>query len=181
MRIISGKWARRRLAKVRGDIRPTGVRLRTSLFDSYGDRIKGSHWLDGFAGSGAVGLEALSRGAASVVFNERDEDALKILRRNLEICGLPTGHQVLDRDIFALLRTFRPERRFDVIFLDPPYDFGRYEKLLTRVASSGWLAADGRIVLEAFKRTEPQPPQGLTLLRRMRASDDVLNIYGPTS
>jgi 16S rRNA (guanine966-N2)-methyltransferase len=132
MRIISGKYRGRRLAAVRGDVRPTSDRLRETLFNVIGDRIEGATWIDVFAGSGAVGIEALSRGARFVLFNDTSRDAIRLIKKNLELCGVEEGFQIRERDAFSVLRGLKPGFA-DVIFCDPPYDFGRYEKLLRRL------------------------------------------------
>ncbi len=178
MRIISGRYGRRKLAKVRGDIRPTGDRLRGALFDVLGESVIGSTWLDGFAGSGAIGIEALSRGARYVVFNDRDPVSLKLIRKNLELCRASAGWEVHGMDIFALLREVSLDRPIDFAFFDPPYDFGRYDKLLAKATLSPAIGPDAHIILEMQSKTALETwPDSLQLIRRLRAGSSCLRIF----
>ena len=140
MRIIAGEFKGQRLKVPRHNVRPTSDRLRESLFNALGEKmITDSLWLDAFAGSGAVGIEALSRGAKHVVFNDRDRVALKVTEENLELCGISTGFTMFRKDVFVLLRN-PPDsisrRPLNVLFLDPPYDFGRYRRRHHSVSSN---------------------------------------------
>lgn len=106
MRIIAGRFKGNRLKVPRSDVRPTSDRLRGSLFSALGDKmLQGSLWLDAFAGTGAVGIEALSRGAEHVIFNDRDRIAYQVVRDNLERCGIEEGCTLVRKDVFVLLRT----------------------------------------------------------------------------
>ncbi len=128
MRIIAGHWKGKRLSRVPGSVRPTSDRLRESLFNVLGNRVEGSRWLDAFAGSGAVGLEALSRGAVFVLFNEKDRRVCEVVRHNLDICRRSDGpavkgsYEVRAEDAFVLLRRVQAPV-FDFVFLDPPIGF----------------------------------------------------------
>ena len=102
-------------------MRPTTDRVKESLFASLQDVVVGSHVLDLYAGSGALGLEALSRGAASVTFVERDRTALDVLRRNLAVVALPGGH-VVARPVAAALASVLPSPQYQLVLADPPYD-----------------------------------------------------------
>ena len=160
MRIISGRFKGRRLAPVKGDIRPTSDRLRESLFSALSPWLEGAVWLDAFAGSGAVGLEALSRGAALVVFNEKELGAGRVLKRNLEKCGVQEGFRLVQMDALTLLRN-PGEPFFDFLFLDPPYRFERYGKLLRAVTQCPAFTEDTLVLLEVFKKTPSDfiPPE----------------------
>ncbi len=124
LRIISGKVKGKKLATPRGKkVRPTPVRLRKRIFDILGYDVAGSHFLDGFAGTGAVGLEAYSLGASRVVFVESDPEALKILRKNIERVGNPPEIRVLETEFNMGVRKLHQEgEKFDFVFIDPPYD-----------------------------------------------------------
>src|SRR5580704_16919327 len=126
MRVIAGTLRRRMLDAPAGlKTRPTSDRLRETLFNVLAPRMEGARFLDLYAGSGAVGIEAASRGAESVVMVERTVPALKVLRSNLEKLGLRGGVRVEAVSVGAFLRRVRPESaamRFDVVFLDPPYE-----------------------------------------------------------
>ena len=155
MRIIAGKFKGRKLAEFRGDIRPTSDRLRESLFASLGKSVEDSIWLDLFAGSGAVGLEALSRGARHVVFNDREPEARKLLKRNLSACGSVQGVETWDLDAITFLRKSPIREVCTHIFLDPPYEYPRLGKLLRTVVGSPLFEPGSTLVmLEVFKKTK---------------------------
>ena len=128
MRIIAGRYRSRSLEAPQGvTTRPTSDRLRETLFNVLAPRIEGARLLDLYAGSGAVGMEALSRGAGEVVFVERAQPALKVLRANLERLGIAAGRSIESSSVAAYLRRAageerRQAERFDVVFLDPPWD-----------------------------------------------------------
>ncbi|RPI25513.1 MAG: 16S rRNA (guanine(966)-N(2))-methyltransferase RsmD [Acidobacteria bacterium] len=172
MRIISGTYGGRHLATVRGDIRPTSDRLRETLFDVLPD-VEGSTWLDAFAGSGAVGIEALSRGARHVVFNDRNRDAIRLIKKNLELCGIEGGYVIRELDVFAMLRSLRPPFP-DYVYFDPPYDFGRHAKLLDRMLTFRVMSPDMLIILETFKKNVVEPPEEYEVLREVLSSDSRL-------
>lgn len=121
--------------------------------------IDGTHCLDLFAGSGALGLEALSRGAADAVFVESAPIVAEALRRNIETLGA-TGARIVETDAFEWLRTAEPQR-FDVVFLDPPFAAGRYEELCRLLFDRGWLAEQALVYIEQ-ERDQPAPalPEG---------------------
>lgn len=135
MRIIGGAFRGRRLARVARGVRPTKDRLRESLFNILGTQVEGSCWVDAFAGSGAIGMEALSRGAQFVLFNDRSREALGTVEANLAKCRIDSGFEIHQTDAFLLFRKL-PERRIDFVFLDPPYRFALHEKLLKAVAGA---------------------------------------------
>ncbi len=178
MRVIGGRYRGRRLATVRANVRPTGDRLRESLFDILGAGVEGSSWLDGFAGSGAVGIEALSRGAAHVTFNDRNAAALRLLRKNLGLCAIEEGFEVHRKDIFVLLRQLRHPKRFDFVFLDPPYDFGRHVKLLDRTAKCPLIQEGAMVILESRRKSPlPETPASLQPVREIHAGNSRLSFY----
>lgn len=170
MRVISGKYGSRQLATVRGRVRPTSDRLRETLFNILGDAVIDSKWLDAFAGSGAVGIEALSRGARHVIFNDNDRDALRLIEKNLQATGVEEGFEVRDLEVFSLFRRVDLSD-IDFVFLDPPYDFGRYEKLLEKMCSLSRLKPGVRVILEVFKKTSVKPPECLRLMRQIESGD----------
>jgi len=155
MRIIAGRFKGRKLVEFRGNIRPTSDRLRESLFASLGQSIEESVWLDLFAGSGAVGLEALSRGARHVVFNDREVEARELLKRNLRACGSPHGVETWDLDAITFLRKSPIREACTHIFLDPPYQYPRLGKLLSAVVGSPLYDPKSTLVmLEIYKKTK---------------------------
>jgi 16S rRNA (guanine966-N2)-methyltransferase len=151
MRIIAGSRKGARIFAPRGsDTRPTGDRVREAAFNLIGP-VDEVSVLDLFAGSGAMGLEALSRGAASAVFVESDREACRAIERNLEKLGL-TGASVLCRDAFQALAA--AGRTYDLVLCDPPYGFADHERLAPYLASA--LAPDGLLVYETAAREEPR-------------------------
>ena len=174
MRIISGQYRGRRLAAVPKDVRPSTDRLREALFSILAGSISGSVWLDLFAGSGAVGLEALSRGARHLIFNDRSSRAVRVVRKNLEICQVEGGYEIHEMDAFVLLKKLEV-LTLDFVFLDPPRDFGRYEKLLKEVSRFAFLQPSTQVILETFKKAKLDFfPESLTVVRKLRVGDNQL-------
>jgi 16S rRNA (guanine966-N2)-methyltransferase len=148
VRVIAGEFKGRRLHTARGSrTRPTADRVREALFSMLGD-VSGARVLDLYAGSGALGIEALSRGAASAVFVERDQRALAALRRNLDAVGAEAD--VRRRDVLRLLES--PEGTFDLVFCDPPYDDAPRVAAPLSDGLPAMLEPDARIVTESDKR-----------------------------
>jgi 16S rRNA (guanine966-N2)-methyltransferase len=166
MRIIAGTHRGRRLAAPKGEhTRPTSDRAREALFSIVGP-LEDAAVLDLFAGSGALGLEALSRGAARCAFVDRDRAACRAIRDNLASLGL-AGATVLQRDaVQALREEAAAGRRYDLVLLDPPY--GEWSGFEARLAASlpAVLAADALVVVETDARTVPQLPLDLETTRR---------------
>lgn len=150
MRIIGGKYRSRVLAEFKGEeVRPTSDRAREALFNILALKIYGARVLDLFSGSGALGLEALSRGAAEAVFNDCAKDSVALLKKNLTALKLPVNGEeakVYNMDYLACLESVRPQ--FDLIFIDPPYRFDYGVKALERIGERGLLSSDGIAVYE---------------------------------
>lgn len=151
MRVIAGRLRGRRLHGGRGHtVRPTSERARAGLFDWLGPIIEEARILDLFAGTGAIGIEALSRGAHEVVFVEHARPARAGLRRNVTELGLEASVEVLGEDVRrALGRLARAGRRFDLVFADPPYGEGWPERLLGCATLAELLTAGGFLVIES--------------------------------
>jgi 16S rRNA (guanine966-N2)-methyltransferase len=176
--VIAGRLGGRRLeGPAWQGLRPTSDRLRETLFNVIAARIPGARVLDGFAGTGALGIEALSRGAAHVTFVERDRRAVALIARNLERCGIDKGYVIM-RSSVDVPGLFADSRRFDVILLDPPY--GDEAEVTDRVARAGaWLAHDGVLVLEHARRHTAPPAAGdLFCTRDLVSGDSALAFYG---
>jgi 16S rRNA (guanine966-N2)-methyltransferase len=175
MRIVAGRFRGRRLrGPVGPGLRPTSDRVRESLFAWLG-ALDGARVLDLFAGTGAVGLEALSRGAASVTFVEHAASSLALLHENL--AGLGVGAEVSVRrgDAAAVVRRLgREGARFDLVFADPPYDSPEIERALCAVVEAGVLAAGATLVVEGSRRHPLPAVAGLRLLEERRYGDTVL-------
>lgn len=149
MRIIGGKYKSRVLAEFAGqDVRPTSDRAKESLFNILALKIYGARVLDLFSGSGALGLESLSRGASEVVFNDFSKESLAILKKNLSALKITVGEEakVYNFDYTACLDGVKGA--FDLIFLDPPYRFDYGQKALEKIAQKGLLSKKGIAVLE---------------------------------
>ncbi len=173
MRVVAGTYGGRRLRAPRGTrTRPTADRVREALFSMLGD-VTEARVLDLYAGSGALGIEALSRGAASAVFVDRDASAVAAIRRNLDDLGV-AGAEVVRRDALAFLSGLEPS--FDLVFCDPPYDSASRLAGPLSVALPAVLDENARTVTESDKRT----PLELTLplLRERTYGDTRIAIHG---
>jgi 16S rRNA (guanine966-N2)-methyltransferase len=163
LRIIAGAWRGRPLLAPQGrDTRPTSDRAREGLFSMLASRIgsfEGLEVADLFAGTGALGLEALSRGAAHCTFVERDPAALKVLRRNIDAFGASERTEVRAQ---AAEQAVRPRMPCDLAFMDPPYRSGLAQQALDRVTSPGWLAHGAWVSVEVSGEEITVPP-ALTL------------------
>lgn len=147
VRIIAGQWRGRKLkVPVVADLRPTGDRVRETLFNWLQFEWEGSRWLDVFAGSGALGFEALSRGASEVVMLETHAKAFAQLAENQALLGA-TGAHLVKADAWQWLRN-KPERGFDGIFLDPPFREERLAELMALIVRQGWLLPGGWVYVE---------------------------------
>ena len=182
MRVIAGKYRGRPMRSVAGkDIRPTSDRLRETLFNVLSPRMAGARFLDLYAGSGAVGLEALSRGAGHVDFVERAEPALRALRANLARLGVAAGFRIHGAGVGAVLRKMKPGAAFDVVFLDPPYDAAEeYAATLGLLGrnGSGLLAAGALVIAEHRKKERLEDRYGEILRTRLlKQGDAALSFY----
>jgi len=166
VRIVAGSRRGHRIAAPKGSAtRPTGDRVRESAFALIGP-VDGASVLDLFAGSGAMGLEALSRGATSCVFVERDRDACRVIKANLEKLRL-TGAVIANRDVaFALRDEAARGRRFDLVLVDPPYGEWKEHAPALSEHLPKLLADDGIVVVETSDRVEPELPLDLVTTRR---------------
>ena len=183
MRIIGGEFRGRRLADLgKGDsdahLRPTADRVRESLFNILGsfDVLPGARVLDLFAGTGALGLEALSRGAASVTFVENGRVALGLLRQNIALCKAEAKTQVIARDARRLGSC--PGAGFDLVFLDPPYGKALGEAALAAELAGGWIAPGATVVWE--ESATITPPDGLSLVEERHYGDTVIRFLERT-
>lgn len=174
LRIIAGELKGRRLAGPDwAGLRPTSDRLRETLFNVLAGTVRGARVLDGFAGTGAVGIEALSRGAAHVTFLERDARALALIGENLGRCGVRDGYTVLRGD--AERAGAGLGAVFDLVFLDPPYDRDP-AAVVQRLA--GLVAPAGRLIIEHATRSTPaEEAGGLVRTRTVTAGDSALSFY----
>lgn len=177
MRIVAGKFRGKQLSSPADDsIRPTSDRARESMFNILGSRLgpvlEGKRVLDLFAGTGALGLEALSRGAAHVTFVENGRAAQKLLRENIRLCGAEAATQILPRDARKPGPAPAP---CTLVFLDPPYGKSLGEQALAAAMAQGWLTDDALVVWE--ESAPVTPPAGLTLLDERRYGDTVIRLF----
>src|SRR5256886_15704800 len=185
MRVIAGTYRSRILKSLKGlALRPTSDRLRETLFNVLAPNIAGARFVDLFAGTGAIGIEALSRGAAEVVFIENHAPAVTLIRRNLESLGISTGTTVLAVDALrglAMLPTRKMEAApgFDYVFLDPPYAAAEdYSRVLEFLGSTELLGCGGVVI--ARQRRNFHLSQEAGALRRvwgLKQGDDALSLY----
>ncbi|MBE5929760.1 MAG: 16S rRNA (guanine(966)-N(2))-methyltransferase RsmD [Lachnospiraceae bacterium] len=154
MRVIAGSRRSIRLTTVKGDkVRPTTDRIKETLFNILQPDIPGASFLDLFSGSGAIGIEALSRGAKEAVLVEQDREALTCIRTNLKATRFEAEAQVKPGDVISVLRTLQ-HAPFDLIFMDPPYDLGLEEKVLTVLSQVSYVDEYTKIIVEASVDTD---------------------------
>ena len=184
MRVIAGKYRSRPLRSLRGmDIRPTSDRLRETLFNvltaGNQDALTGSIWIDLFAGTGAVGIEALSRGAAQVFFVESSKQAAEIIQANLRSLGIADGCDILRTDsVRAISDLERRRTKPNYIFLDPPYAMHEaYEQTLSKLGESAIITI-AAVIVEHEKRFDPGDKFGrLVRFRKLLQGDAGLSFY----
>ncbi len=175
MRIVGGKLRSRPIAGPKSDaVRPTSDRLREALFNilthSYGNPVTGARVLDLFAGTGALGIEAISRGADYSLFVDEGVEARALLRDNVESLGLGGVTRIFRRDA-SRLGPAHPLDPFSLIFLDPPYGKGLAEKSLISARDGGWLMPEALLVVEEAADAGFKTPEGFVELERRRYDD----------
>ena len=187
MRVIAGAYRSRILKSLKGlALRPTSDRLRETLFNVLGPAVAGSRFLDLFAGTGAIGIEALSRGASEVVFVENHSPAASLIRRNLESLGIRKGTTVLARDALCGLEKLASRQNqkaggalFNFIFLDPPYSAAKdYSRVLEFLGSGDLLASAGIVIAEHWRSFELPDEVGTVRRNRvLKQGDAALSFY----
>jgi 16S rRNA (guanine(966)-N(2))-methyltransferase RsmD len=185
MRVIAGKYRSRQLKSLPGlELRPTADRLRETLFNvltaGNPEALEGSVWLDLYAGTGAVGIEAISRGANMVYFVESAGSAVELIKQNLTSLEIVTGFQVLKQDSIRALRTLESAGAVaDFVFLDPPYDMeGAYARVLSALANSSLLKPETIVIAEHAKRFDPgEEFASLHRYRKLVQGDAALSFY----
>jgi 16S rRNA (guanine966-N2)-methyltransferase len=181
MRVIAGKYRSRKLAAPTGmATRPTSDRLRETLFNVVAGSVEGSSWLDLFAGTGAVGIEAISRGAAMVYFVEWSKPAVRSISSNLAELRIEQGFEIVDREAVPALRLLDARGvTCDFCFLDPPYrKMSEYEQVLALLSESTLLRPGALVIAEHDKHFDPGEKFGkLCRYRKLRQGDAVLSFY----
>jgi 16S rRNA (guanine966-N2)-methyltransferase len=175
MRVVGGRLRSRPIAGPKSDgLRPTADRLREALFNilihSYGDPVTAARVLDLFAGTGALGIEAISRGAAYALFVDEGVEARALLRNNVESLGLGGVTRIFRRDA-TKLGPAHPVEPFSLAFLDPPYGKGLAEKALASTHEGGWLVPDALVVVEEAANAGFIAPEGFSELERRKYDD----------
>ena len=162
MRVIAGTAKRLQLKTIEGmDTRPTTDRIKETLFNMISNYLADCYFLDLFSGSGAIGIEALSRGAAHAVFVEQNKRAMNCIRENLKFTKLFERAELFETDAINALSRLEGKYKFDYIFMDPPYNQLLEKKVLEYLSSSNLLAEDGVIIVEASLETDFSYVEGL--------------------
>jgi 16S rRNA (guanine966-N2)-methyltransferase len=186
VRIISGSARGRRLfspgqTNRPATIRPTSDRVREALFNIIGEAVIDADVLDLFAGTGALGMEALSRGGRSSIFVDNSQKAIKLIKKNLDCCGFSTQSTIYCRDLLrssSFLKKITPLEGFDLVFVDPPYRREIAAKTLEQIASHDILAENGLLVVEEDSGVDlPGNSKGLKLTDRRTYGDTAVSFY----
>jgi len=179
MRVIAGIYKGRRLKTLEGlSVRPTSDRLRETIFNILTPRIEEARFADICAGSGAVGIEALSRGARHVTFIESSLKAARIISENLRNCGIREGYRVINRDALRALKNLE-KAQFDVIYFDPPYDSEIYTPVMWLIAKQDLLAEGGVLIVEHRRQTPLLPNYDrLRPYRQVTQGESFLTFFG---
>ena len=181
MRVIAGKYRSRTLRSLKGQmLRPTSDRLRETLFNILGPTVVGAAFVDLYAGTGAVGIEALSRGARHAIFVEQHAPAVALIRRNLESLGIGAEAEILGMDVGRAIERLEARRvHAQFIFLDPPYAADiEYECALESLGESSLVAPEGRVIVEHLRnRAIPERTGELELARIVEQGDTALSFY----
>lgn len=180
MRVITGIYKGRRLKTLEGSaVRPTSDRMRETLFNILAPRIEGARFLDLCAGSGAIGIEALSRGAGQVTFVESSRKSSTVISENLRHCEIRKGYTFIARDALMALKYLAQEKQqFDLIYFDPPYDSELYSPVLWQIARGNLLAEDGILIVEHRRQLVLAPNyDDLRPYRELPQGDSCLTFY----
>ncbi len=183
MRVIAGTHRGRRLSGPQGtSLRPTSDKVREALFSILGPRVAASRFLDLYAGTGAVGIEALSRGARVATFVEADARAVRVIQRNLTTCGLLDQAELRVSLTETFLRRCQWTAPYGIVFADPPYGEAAAVNLVLASGNNGLLAEEAVMVIEQESDADsPAPADGIRFLRRYEYGDTALLLYAPTS
>jgi len=181
MRVAGGEARGRRLKAPQSDrIRPTSDRTREAIFDLLGPESPRGNVLDLFAGTGALGVEALSRGYPTAVFVERDRVARGLIRENLARCGYEGRSRVEGKDVFRFLQVLDAAAPFALVLLDPPYNRQLVQKTLGLLAGSGWVTDDGWVVCEGERDLKlPERVEAFERVKHKRYGDTSVHVYVP--
>lgn len=178
IRVISGIYKGKKLKKVASpNVRPMPDKLKSALFNILRDEVKGTVILDGFAGTGSIGIEALSRGARQAVFIEEFYPAVSVIKHNVEKCGAGDRVRIIAKEFNrGVIQLGKEKARFDIIFLDPPYKLLDERNPLKVIKKRGILAPGGLIILRHHFKTRFEAKH-FSLRRRVTLGDDTLSFY----
>ncbi len=185
MRVIAGKYRSRQLKSLKGlALRPTSDRLRETLFNVVATRMEGARFIDAFAGTGAIGIESLSRGAAEVVFIENHPPAAGLIQKNLDALEIRSGARILMVDALRGLERLAAAQKsldaaYDIVFLDPPYAAAEnYGKVLAFLGGANFLVESSLVIAEHRRNFDPEEQFGrLQRVRVLRQGDASLSFY----
>lgn len=179
MRVISGSARGLKLNTPSDDrVRPTTDRVKESMFNIIQDRVYDSQVLDLFAGSGALGIEALSRGASQAVFCDNSSDSIEIIRSNIEKARVVDRSQLVSGDFKRCLRDMETRKqKFDLIFVDPPYYKGLFEEVLETIKTREILKKDGIVIVEHDANRPIEPLEGLEVFKEKKYGITMLTFY----
>lgn len=162
MRVIAGSAKRLQLKTLEGlDTRPTPDRIKETLFNMISPFLPGCNFLDLFAGSGGIGIEAISRGAAEAVFVEKNVEAMACIKENLHRTNMANKAMTITSDVMIALQRMEGEKKFDYVFMDPPYNQSLEKTVLAYLSDSDLLAEDGVVIIEASRDTTFDYVEGL--------------------
>ncbi len=179
IRVIAGLYKGRKLKYTKYlEIRPTSQLVKESLFNILGnERVRKSNFLDGFCGTGAIGIEAISRGAKFVLFIDHNEKALKLLKANIEICGIKEGYEIIKKEFnIAVNEISKKGLLFDIVFIDPPYSLFTFADPLKVVWKRKILKNDGIAVVQHPLRIEYHPKY-FSLFKKKNYGDTALSFF----
>jgi 16S rRNA (guanine966-N2)-methyltransferase len=180
VRIIGGAYRGRKLRTVEGlDVRPTSDRLRETLFNILAPRIKESRFLDICAGSGAIAMEAISRGAQQITLIDNSRRACSVIEANLRTLGIENQAALINREATAALKQLAKENKeFDIVFFDPPYASGIYDQVMRLLDEQPLLCADAIVIVEHRAKTPPEDQYGtLRMYREVKQGESALAFY----
>ncbi len=179
MRIISGTSRGRRLATPKGhSLRPTSDRVKESIFNILGDEVQGKVVLDLFAGTGSLGIEALSRGAKKTFFVERAKGALRLIEKNLLQCGFPCQAEIIPKEVNRAITLLKARgESVDLILMDPPYEKGWIQRTLLKMDEHP-IYHEGTVLVIEHGRREPLPQKTgrWTIIKQKRMGDTIISI-----
>ena len=182
MRVIGGKYKRRELLKLpeqMRSLRPTYDRVREDIFNIISSRVSGARFLDLYAGTGCVGIEALSRGASAVTFVDSHPMCAQIIRRNCERLGVPdSAVRIIHKDVCNFLASIDGEK-YDIIFIDPPYASGLFDKTLDLLGAGEYLSHDGIVIGQNDRKVEEKSRGRIILKRQVKCGRTYISFWEP--